>query len=929
MSVDADAGPAGPARARLRQLLRSGGILWSSGSEVIRGRDGTPAPWAFYSWGVSLTAEGLRLSAACLLDKLATFELTQLASIGYTGLPLLAACVLLGEGRYSGLCVRDRRKAYLSGRQIEGNFDRSRPVVILDDSLSSGTSLLKAIRAIEGAGGTVEGAIALTLFPGRGGLEWANGAGYRTEVIFDVWSDLGMAATVPGPPPPLAVVWSGTSTPDGLHPASLARLTARQWLETGTAPIPPKTLDADYDPTGGVFVSFRTRNDDIRLARDGFWHFPGEPSAAPADVVRATVETLVRSGGAIDARRLDRLKIAVSFFSPLELTGASGLDFSRYGIVVRSRRFPAKTGGALANTQVFISEIEQLRHASRVNARVDASEPFDLFRHTLHKCVEPGTDWLSYGQEDREAGARRDPGLGRRLIREARAELSKALRGERAEGSRVTDLGFAIGGVAVRLYRDGLRGYGIGVGADFGRALTDAVAALTRDPRLNAIGAALDSGVLVVSVLHNPERLGFAPLEKVAEKLRRGLDALEIENAAGRSVLLPSALTYNSWSRRAFVEAAARIAGGVGRWTTWQVAEWLEVGDEAASLQFGFPDRSEADCDGRTSLDLLAGYIDRSLDENGLPCYWLDPMNGSVERSGTAARVIHALIMLDAAGRRSGRSDWRKHARQGLGFCLGHAESGSLHVPGLLGGAMAECLLVAGIAPFPELAASPAGDRLARKAQSLFQPDGRIALGAKSLDAVDDHDFLPGVALWALATFASETGRDLLPANLARFADFYRYRFRAVPHWGGAGWLPQAWAAVRRVRETTVGRDLAFLVSDWAIERQLEVNGAFLETFSPDEPSFNTGFIAEGVAASWALARQAGEAVRAERYERSWRKSARFMNRLLIRPEDTFGMSVGAAAIGGVRCTLTRSDVRIDQVSHWLHALLSGDAIAG
>jgi hypothetical protein len=372
----------------------------------------------------------------------------------------------------------------------------------------------------------------------------------------------------------------------------------------------------------------------------------------------------------------------------------------------------------------------------------------------------------------------------------------------------------------------------------------------------------------------------------------------------------------------------ARQAGGVGRWTTWQVAEWADVNDEIYPLQFGYPDRSNAQCDIPHTIAILADYIDRSRDFNGLPCYALDPMKGSFDRSGTAARIIHSLAMLDMAGQQCCRSDWRNHAEDGLAYCLGHATSGSLFLPGLLGGAMAECLLVAGIAPYAKLAASPTGEYLVRKVQSLFQQDGCVAHGPKSLDQPEDHDFLPGVALWALATFALATGRDVVPPDIELYADFYLHRFRAVPHWGAASWQPQAWNAVRLVREISAGRELSFMATDWAIERQLNCNGAFLETFSPDEPSFNTGFIAEGVAASWSLAVASDDLRRAERYAAAWRNAARFMNRQLIHPEDTFGMQVGASAIGGVRCMLTRSDVRIDQVSHWLHALLIGTNVA-
>jgi hypothetical protein len=48
------------------------------------------------------------------------------------------------------------------------------------------------------------------------------------------------------------------------------------------------------------------------------------------------------------------------------------------------------------------------------------------------------------------------------------------------------------------------------------------------------------------------------------------------------------------------------------------------------------------------------------------------------------------------------------------------------------------------------------------------------------------------------------------------------------------------------------------------------------------------------------------------------------MRTLLIRPEDTFCFHDPEAAVGGVRLTPSRADVRADSVSHWLNALVSG-----
>ena len=49
-----------------------------------------------------------------------------------------------------------------------------------------------------------------------------------------------------------------------------------------------------------------------------------------------------------------------------------------------------------------------------------------------------------------------------------------------------------------------------------------------------------------------------------------------------------------------------------------------------------------------------------------------------------------------------------------------------------------------------------------------------------------------------------------------------------------------------------------------------------------------------------------------------------FLQTLVIHPEDTFCCADPERAVGGVRISLTRSDVRIDAVSHTLHALLNG-----
>ncbi|MCA9792380.1 MAG: hypothetical protein KC910_11315, partial [Candidatus Eremiobacteraeota bacterium] len=177
-------------RERLRRRLVTNGFLRATPGQPIVLRDGAPAPWILYLWNESLESEGAGLMADCFLAELQHFRSRQLACLGYTGMPMLLGCLLKGEG-YSGLCVRDERKPHGTCRRVDGPGDRSQPVVVLDDSISSGHNMTRAIEALEQEGFTVEGALCLVRFPWRGGFERLESLGYQCRAVFDdVWTDL-------------------------------------------------------------------------------------------------------------------------------------------------------------------------------------------------------------------------------------------------------------------------------------------------------------------------------------------------------------------------------------------------------------------------------------------------------------------------------------------------------------------------------------------------------------------------------------------------------------------------------------------------------------------------------------------------------------------------------------------------------------------
>lgn len=922
----------------LRLLLKEKAILYADRYQPIKGRGGEAAPWMFYSWSATLTHQGARLAALCLLEKLGSFKATQLATFGYTGMPLVCACVLLGEGKYTGISVREARKAYGSSRRIEGNFDRNKPVVLIDDSISSGSSMLNGIQALEEEGLHVEGGVCLVNFPWRGGTERLTGLGYRIEALYDVWKDLEMALppSVPLFKQVMPEQWGDIKIEAGLHPASAARRVAEIYLETGVIPTPPDRLDDAYQAPGGTFVSFRYREMDYRVAREGFWHFNPSEADPCRDLVLATVKTLNASGGKITLDELKKLKIAVTFFGPLEKVPPRKLDFSRFGIVVRSQAYEAKMGGALPNTQVFTNEVEQYYHARVRNARVTDFEPHDIYRHGLVKCVEPGEYWLPYGfPADPAKEWEREISIGDALTGRARECLHAIAKGETAEGEPVSDdlIPAPIYAVSVTLYHKGIIGCGVAWNDTLDACILKSTSFAFNDQRFAGRRKNLQPGDMgiSVSILHDREWLGEKSVKEAVMKLRRGLDSLSVQQGERTAIFLPVVGPYYNWTKEQIGSELLRKAGITAPpyiWSTFKTATWLRRGKRLWKLTFGFPDRSEqahSPTMWKEDISLLASYIVDHLDSDGLPEYYYMPTTGARQLKGTSPRILHAIWALGQAGQCLGKDSWRRSAVKGLRHCLDHLKihngEAVLDLPGQLGGAMADCILLAALASQGErdLLGEPF-EILTSRIRRFFQPDGRITYAPEGRGIATDHDFFTGAALTALGTAALATGDltglDCLDAQL----NWFQRRFRALHPWGMVGWHTQGWSALYLATGERRYADFVFEMADWALDWQHEKSGAFLIELHPYGPSFHTLFVAEGIADAWRLARLLDDQSRTERYSLSSAEALRFLNQILVRPEDTFCMVDPGRAVGGVRSSSSTSDVRIDYVSHSLLA---------
>src|ERR1043165_9228278 len=393
------------ARAELLELLRRRGILYRSETQPILSRDGTSGRWMLDSLGVTLSPRGSKLAGQCLLELLKHFDGRQLATYGLTAVPILQSCILQDD-RYRGLLVRKERKQHGSLKLIEGEVDKDEPVVLIDDSVSSGISMDEATARLEEAGLRVEGGICLVRFGWYGGFARMQERGYHMEAVYDIWDDF--ISQMEDEEKPLAnpskwfpaFEWHSDRAPEGLHPAQLARVVISEYLSSGQLLRPPLKLDADYDSAGGVWVSMRSRSDiHRRFARGGFWHFPHEtPGSTAEDVVMASLSTAAQlARGEEGLRVVEQSAFAVTFFGALEQCSPGQLDNDRYGIVVRSLERREKMGGALPRMPGIRNEWHQFQHARIKNAQLVSFEPYELFRHDVVKVVEPDVTWQPTG----------------------------------------------------------------------------------------------------------------------------------------------------------------------------------------------------------------------------------------------------------------------------------------------------------------------------------------------------------------------------------------------------------------------------------------------------------------------------------------------------------------------------------------------------
>ena len=905
-------------RAELLELVCADGIYRGTAEHPLEARDGKPADWMLDSLQISLTTRGAELAGRCLLAQLAAFRGRQLATFGVTAMPLLQSVIALSQGKYTGIVVRKERKAYGSRKQIEGKLDPAEPVIVIDDSISSGGSMLACVELLETAGLYVEGAVVLVRFGWYGGYGRMLERGHRMAMVLDARDDL-LPLVEPAHPrypynPSLiapAFDWA-ERTSTATHPAVYAREVMTSFVRGERVPRAPARFDRDYDHAGGTWVSVRPKaNIHDRHARDGLWKFPGEaPRSLGDDLAHAAVRT---ARGITDPKLIADSSIAVTFFGALEPCTVGQLDNDRYGIVVRSKERVEALGGALPRMPGIGREWQQFEHARTRNAKLAPFEPFALWRHTVAKVVEPGAPWQPTGvplppptgwQHDAARAGR----VAARALDLARAKVS----GEPPRTQALPDdLIGETESIYVTVYAAGnvvgCMGTNVTQLDPELRAITEAALA---DPRFEKGSGEL---AVTVSFLDNAEPRGIQPPEEIVIRYRHGDQALVAYQQARIGVLLPFVVLQYSLTPPQFVIEVIDKAG-ITRppysWACLDVHTWLADGQHVVRLEHGMPPATPPATIESALAQLtpkLADYLVRHHRADGLRDGYYRPMLDTTVAELELPRQIHGAWILARAHRMLGGDRLGEVARQALEAVRTRASS------------LVEiaCLVLATCET-----AAPDPAHVARLWQAI-DPVGRVGHreplpeGAPEIQRDLEQDYIPAQVLLALGA-----ARDAAPierTKLDRALAMCRHRFEIKHGWGQVAWLPQAVAAWYPI---THDAQLAFDVIDWALDYQQEKSGGFINGEQPDAPGFTTGVYLEGIAAALRLAHTVGDDARVSRYRESALAALRFLDSITYQERDRSLLPNPDKAYGGVRMSRTASDVRIDFVQHALNALL-------
>ena len=223
---------------------------------------------------------------------------------------------------------------------------------------------------------------------------------------------------------------------------------------------------------------------------------------------------------------------------------------------------------------------------------------------------------------------------------------------------------------------------------------------------------------------------------------------------------------------------------------------------------------------------------------------------------------------------------------------------------------------------------------LRRQVEALWNPDGSFRTFLVPADRNDNQNFYPGEALVMWATLLQEQPDPALLNRFMRSFRFYRDWHRADRNPAFIPWHTQAYVSLWRDTREWEPASFALEMNDWLAEFQQwddapapDLRGRF---YDPDHPEYgpprasSDGVYLEGLIAAYGLARDLGDAARAESYRVAIVRVLRNAMQLQLTDDvDMFHVSKRDRVAGGMRTTVYDNEIRVDNVQHVLMGVLT------
>ncbi len=150
---------------------------------------GKKSDYYFEGKRLTLSPEGAYLTGKVVFDQLADADIDAIGGVAIGGYPMVAAVALVShlEGKpIPSFIIREETKEHGTRRRIEGHLKEGSRVAIVDDVITTGGSVSRAIEAAEAAKGKVVKVIVL-VDRHEGGSDKLKQKGYDFTAIIDLW----------------------------------------------------------------------------------------------------------------------------------------------------------------------------------------------------------------------------------------------------------------------------------------------------------------------------------------------------------------------------------------------------------------------------------------------------------------------------------------------------------------------------------------------------------------------------------------------------------------------------------------------------------------------------------------------------------------------------------------------------------------------